>query len=740
MNAATVLKNISDGDLNLRPLEVLNMKTVTRALEALGDRIPNVTKFTNEILESLEVSTAVNTAIKKRFSGSDTNAILELMISKGDTLRNVDDLIDQIKSVDQKFPGLIDEGLPAGKKLKDAPGDVELTVLRNSVDTDGIPARALGWEVQALLKKKIKDYGVKEVEVPENINDGLKDPLPDNTGILVAEDGSTVGIVPNIPKGFNREFTLNGKKFYLTDTINPLKAHKVWWNAIQHLRMPKTIKYKGEVVKVPFGVRLFINGIYYPAALMLLPIPQVAMAGILECAIRLALGSGEVLTKKDAINGETQAVEKMNVYDCITGMGFGDKFRNPMFFPILWSGLFPTVGKILFKTGIAPGMFRNQGNTLLQKLKNEAEDAFTQMYEKLDIHQLLNTECTKDKMRDLIAQQNKIGQDFIKQFKPAESSGWNVWEFIMGLALKNNPLSQPEVDAEVVYEYFGVVDESKDKMEESWVSMQPYLPDHLKGDIKNFNTEAFVLYKCEVMRLKAIAFWLEGNEQHLKTTMKDGAWNNCELVKFWKKLSTENGEVEEKSSKNILKNNEEQFMKIKEMIQNDPNVKLQVSDTVFDPKIWANVLSNWDFIELFEQNPSRFDDCDGVEYMKTEEEVNAEIIIEPGPPIEIKPEYIPPNYNWEYLTTIDNFLACSKIKLGIATADYNYVTKHQENYDMPAEERTWNDGVPSYKIGPAGINLLSDPEYSDYCKDIKGGKTVAQCKASLDAFINTLNC
>ena len=106
MNAATALKSMSDGNFKqLGTFDVLNMSTITKALKSLGDNIPNVTKFTNEILESVEVGKAVNTAIKKRFSGDDTNAILELMTSKGDTFRSVDDLINQVKSVDQKFPG-----------------------------------------------------------------------------------------------------------------------------------------------------------------------------------------------------------------------------------------------------------------------------------------------------------------------------------------------------------------------------------------------------------------------------------------------------------------------------------------------------------------------------------------------------------------------------------------------------------------------------------------------------------
>jgi hypothetical protein len=740
MNAATALKSISDGNFKqLGTFDVLDINTITRALQALGDNIPNVTKFTNEILESVEVAQAVSKAIKKRFTGGDTNSILELMLSKGDTLRNVDDLINQIKSVDQKFPGLIDEGLPATKKLKDAPGDVELIVLKNSIGPDGVPVRSLPWETQALLRKKVENYGVKEVEVPENINDGLKDPLPDGTGIVYAEDGSVVGTIPkeSMPKkGWNKEFVVNGKKFRVTDIVNPLTAHKLWWNTIMQLRMPAKLgKYD-----VPLPLRVVINSGGHLVLLATLPIPQVVMAGILECAIRIGLGSGEELTVKDAVNGESQRVVKLSISDCITGMGYGDKFRNPMFFPILWAGIVPILGKIATRTGLAPGVFTNQGDTLLQKLNNGVEESFTKLYDQANIHKLLNTECTKEKMQEFIAKQNEVGKEFIKQFKP-ESQGFDVWTFLMGVALQNNPLDHPEVDAEAVYEYFGVANDSKNKMEKHWVDMQAYLPEHLKGDVNKFNTEAYVLYKCEVLRLKAIAKWLEVNERHLKTTMKDGAWNDCELVKFWKKLSTENGKVEEKSSKNILKNNEEQFMKIKGMIQNDPGVKLTVTDTVFDPKIWANVLSNWEYIELFENNPSKFENCKGVEYMKTEDEIDMDVTLEPGPTIEIKPEYIPPNYNWEYLTNVDETLACTKIKLGIATADYNYWTTQGDWYPMSEAERTWDNGVPSYPIvGQTGINLLSDPNYSSYCKKIKGGKTLAQCKASLTEFINTLSC
>ena len=69
---------------------------------------------------------------------------------------------------------------------------MELTVLKNSIGPDGTPYKSLDYDVQALLKNKLDDYGVKETKVPKSISDGIDGGIPDNSLMLISDDGKKI--------------------------------------------------------------------------------------------------------------------------------------------------------------------------------------------------------------------------------------------------------------------------------------------------------------------------------------------------------------------------------------------------------------------------------------------------------------------------------------------------------------------------------------------------------------------
>ena len=253
-----------------------------------------------------------------------------------------------------------------------------------------------------------------------------------------------------------------------------------------------------------------------------------------------------------------------------------------------------------------------------------------------------------------------------------------------------NPLSK--VDDEKVYKFFGAVTDGQQKAQDNWDNIQTYLPNDMKGDINKFNTRTYIMYKCQVARINAIGKWLKSQDSQLKKNN----FNDCSLVEFWKKLSTASGTSNpaDKVNVDILRSNQQQFMKIKKMIEKDGEIDFTASNTIFDEIIWNNVVDNWLYMKKYDEDPEKFKNCTEHTNFLDDDEIDVSIVSEPGPTIVLKPKYVPPNYKWEYLTTVDGFLACSKIKGNIATADYDYWTAEGDWYPLPASERTWNDGIP----------------------------------------------